>query len=46
MYGKVDFATLKVEFWLEIYSNTCVNKSVQNHPKSFFNIAELWDFER
>ena len=46
MDGKVDFATLKVEFCLEIYSNTCVNKSVQNHPKSFSNIAELWDFER
>ena len=41
MDGKVDSATLKIEFCLEIYSNTCVNERVQNHSKSFSNIAEL-----
>ena len=41
MDDKVDSATLTLGFCLEIYSNACVNKSVQNHPKSFFNIAEL-----
>ena len=39
MDGKVDYATLKVGLCLEMYSNTCVNKSVHNHIKSFSSNA-------
>ena len=38
---KVDSGTLKLGFCLETYYNARVNTSVQNHPKSFSNIAEL-----
>ena len=46
MDGKVGSATLELGFCLEIYSNGFVNKSVQNHPKSFSNIAEFWNIQR